>query len=83
MSVTLLPEWWECVRALPDADRLAWFDAVCKYAFEGELPAAGDAWGNVGLAMTRRMIDERARKIKAWRRLSTRDNDEKTSKAGK
>ena len=83
MSVTLLHELWECVRAMPDADRLAWFDAVCQYAFEGELPDDDDVWGNVGHAMTRRMIDERARKMKAGRRLSTRDNDEKTSKAGK
>ena len=33
----------------------------------GELPAAGDVWGNIGLGMARRMIDERARKSKAGR----------------
>lgn len=67
MDVTILGEWWESVRALPDADRLAWFDGIFRYANGGELPAAGDVWGNIGLGMARRMIDERARKSKAGR----------------
>ena len=67
MDVTILGEWWESVRALPDADRLAWFDGIFRYANGGELPAASDVWGNIGLGMARRMIDERARKSKAGR----------------
>ena len=67
MDVTILGEWWESVRALPDADRLAWFDGIFRYANGGELPASGDVWGNIGLGMARRMIDERARKSKAGR----------------
>ena len=67
MDVTILGEWWASVRSLPDVDRLAWFDGIFRYADSGELPAAGDVWGNIGLGMARRMIDERARKSKAGR----------------
>jgi len=65
MDVMILGEWYESVRGLPDRDRLAWFDGIFRYANDGTLPAAGDVWGNIGVGMARRMIDERARKSRA------------------
>lgn len=65
MDVVLLGEWLSFARSLPNDSRLAWFDGICNYALDGTEPGTSDTWGSLGVAMTRRMIDERSRKSRA------------------
>lgn len=56
-TFTFRGSWFEAMRNLSDASRLALMDAICRYAFDGELPEALDPVAEIAFILIRAEID--------------------------
>ena len=58
-TFTFRSSWFEAMRNMSDASRLALMDAICRYAFDGELPdpEALDPVAEIAFMLIRAEID--------------------------
>lgn len=57
MNIAFYDNYWSTAKQLPDDQRLMFFDAICKYAFEGIEPAFDDITLSFGFGFIKPNID--------------------------